>query len=237
MSSSAEAYSLAYKTHYNRKEYTEALKLYLMVIRDYPDSNEARYANQQIQNLKKQIDFNSIMFDDPSVNQIFEALNIRDAEKEKAIREESERRAAEKAAYNDKIEAVEQLRNNMILSTCSSLEGFHVIEQKGLVFGECLFKTGLLKQIDASFADFSSIISSGDQELSGTTEMLENARKYAINKMIAKAAKLGANAIIGIDSESSMGASIIHITIYGTAVNVEPIGQTESAVVCSATKC
>ena len=50
---------------------------------------------------------------------------------------------------------------------------------------------------------------------------MESAREYAIQKMISAAAEKGANAIVGIDSESSMGGEVMHVTIYGTAVRIE----------------
>ncbi len=67
----------------------------------------------------------------------------------------------------------------------------------------------------ASFAD--------DKELSGSSRLLESARNYAIRKMTSDAAARGANAVIGIDSETSFGGASIHIMIYGTAVRIEPI--------------
>lgn len=120
---------------------------------------------------------------------------------------------------------ISHYRDTMMLSTCPSIEGYTIKKQFGLVFGECLFKAGFLKSISATFANIGSVLSFGDQELAGTTALLDNAREYAINKMIDKAGDLGANAIIGIDSESSAGGDIIHIAIMGTAVYVEPIEQ------------
>lgn len=118
---------------------------------------------------------------------------------------------------------IAQNKDSMMLSTCPSIEGYKIKKQLGLVFGECLFKAGFLKSLSASFENIGAVLSFGDKELSGTTTLLDNAREYAINKMIDKAANLGANAIIGIDSESSAGGDIIHIAIMGTAVNIEPI--------------
>ena len=117
---------------------------------------------------------------------------------------------------------IEQYKTTMMLSTCPSIEGYTIKKQLGLVFGECMFKAGFLKSLSASFENLGAILSFGDQELSGTTTLLDNAREYAIEKMINKAANLGANAIIGIDSESSAGSDVIHIAIMGTAVFIEP---------------
>ena len=134
---------------------------------------------------------------------------------------------AEKIRQKEELENQQKLiahyKTSMMLSTCPSIEGYRIKKQFGLVFGECLFKAGFLKSLSASLENIGAVLSFGDQELSGTTTLLDNAREYAINKMIDKAANLGANAIIGIDSESSAGGDIIHIAIMGTAVFIEPI--------------
>ena len=115
----------------------------------------------------------------------------------------------------------EDALSSMILSTCPSLDGFHVKEYLGLVFGECAYKTGFMKSLSATFENMGDILSAGDKELSGTSRMLESAREYAIQKMKKAARARGANAVIGIESESSIGGDIMHITIYGTAVALD----------------
>ena len=120
---------------------------------------------------------------------------------------------------------IEANKSTMMLSTCPSMEGYKIKKQLGLVFGECLFKSGFLKSLSASFENIGAVLSFGDKELSCTTALLDNAREYAIRKMIDKAANLGANAIVGIDSESSAGGDIIHIAIMGTAVYLEPLEE------------
>ena len=84
---------------------------------------------------------------------------------------------------------------------------------------------GALKSFFAAMENIGAAFSFGDREMSGTTAIMDDAREYAINKMIDKAARLGANAIVGIDSESSSGGDFMHIAIMGTAVNIEPIEQ------------
>ena len=55
------------------------------------------------------------------------------------------------------------------------------------------------------------------------TTMCEQARDDAFNQMIAHAAELGANAIIGIRYDANeIGAGITEVLCYGTAVFVEP---------------
>ena len=158
-----------------------------------------------------------------------------DEDVEKAVehfKKYKEERAKKQSAYEEKRKQkllvekqIEENRSSMMLSTCPSMEGYKVKKQLGLVFGECLFKAGFLKSLSASFENIGAVLSFGDKELSGTTTLLDNAREYAIRKMIDKAANLGANAIVGIDSESSAGGDIIHIAIMGTAVYLEPVEE------------
>ena len=110
---------------------------------------------------------------------------------------------------------------NMILSTCQSVDGYKAVNQCGLVFGECIFKSGFLKRLSASIDNIGSALSLSETEFTGSMTLIQEARTYALNKMKREAANRGANAIIGIDSESSFGGDIIHITIYGTAVRLE----------------
>lgn len=117
----------------------------------------------------------------------------------------------------------DSLAKNMLLSSCQTLDGYHIAKYFGLVFGEVAFKSGFLKSLSASMDNLCDVLSFGDKELSGTAKILESSREYAINKLKMAAAALGANAVIGIDSESSVGADIMHITIYGTAVKIEKI--------------
>ena len=61
-----------------------------------------------------------------------------------------------------------------------------------------------------------------ERELTGTSELIANARKYAMEKFKRTAAEVGANAVLGIDLESSVGSDIVRVAIFGTAVIVIP---------------
>ena len=137
-----------------------------------------------------------------------------------------EKKAAERER-EEKLIAIEKARQEMILSTCQSVDGYRAVKQLGLVFGECAYKTGFFKSLSASLDNIGDVLSFGDRELSGTARILESARDYAINKMIEAAVQRGANAVLGIDSESSLGGDIMHVTIYGTAVLIEEITKKE----------
>ena len=153
---------------------------------------------------------------------------VADEDVERAVREfkayeveEFGDRLKREAAHKEQQKQIENAKKEMILSTCPSIDGFRITRQLGLVFGECAYKTGFFKTLSASIDNFGDSLSFGDKELSGTSRILESAREYAIQKMISAAAEKGANAIVGIDSESSMGGEVMHVTIYGTAVRIE----------------
>lgn len=110
--------------------------------------------------------------------------------------------------------------NSVMLSTCQFIDGYKTTKQYGLVFGETFIKMGFFKSLGASIENI-SIYLPGDRELSGTEKLFKDAREFAINKMKTEAYSLGANAIIGIDFETSIVNEIMHITINGTAVYVE----------------
>ena len=56
------------------------------------------------------------------------------------------------------------------------------------------------------------------------TELLEESRQEAMNRMIEKARSMGANAIVGIRfSTSNIAQGASELFVYGTAVVVDPI--------------
>ncbi len=114
---------------------------------------------------------------------------------------------------------------DIILTSCPSIDGYRATQQFGLVFGECVFKSNFFKRLSASFDDLGDVLSFGDKELSGSARLISDAREYALGKMVEAAANKGANAIIGIDAESSIGGELIHVMIYGTAVKIEKIAE------------
>jgi uncharacterized protein YbjQ (UPF0145 family) len=59
-------------------------------------------------------------------------------------------------------------------------------------------------------------------ELKGYTELLEESRKSATERMNAQAKQMGANAIVNVRfATSSVAAGAAEIYVYGTAVTVE----------------
>ena len=60
-------------------------------------------------------------------------------------------------------------------------------------------------------------------ELKGYTELLQEARKQALDRMSAQAQAMGANAVVNIRfSTSAVAQGAAELYAYGTAVRVEP---------------
>lgn len=130
--------------------------------------------------------------------------------------------AVEKKEISEKEKVrLTEAMNSMILASTSSIEGYKVIKQCGLVFGEVFYRSSMKDAFFASLDDGFNFSLTESEELNGIGSQVEKAREYAINKIKIEADKRGANAIVGIDAESSMGKDVMHVMIYGTAVVVE----------------
>ena len=61
-------------------------------------------------------------------------------------------------------------------------------------------------------------------EITEYTQMLEEARRHAVDRMVQNATIMGANAIIMMRFDSSeIGQTMSEIVAYGTAVVIEPV--------------
>ena len=85
----------------------------------------------------------------------------------------------------------------------------------GPVFGLIVRSMGFAKGIGASF----KALKGG--EVTQYTQLLEDSRRHAMDRMIENARLMGANAIVGMRFDSSkIGESLTEIVAYGTAVIV-----------------
>ena len=70
-----------------------------------------------------------------------------------------------------------------------------------------------------------SLRSLGGGEITEYTQLLEEARRHAIDRMVQNATTMGANAIVRMQFDSSeIGQTMSEIVAYGTAVVIEPEG-------------
>lgn len=104
----------------------------------------------------------------------------------------------------------------MILTNIESVPGRVIVEHLGLVQGSTI----RAKHFGRDFAAGLKNIVGG--ELRGYTELLQESRAEATNRMIAQARELGANAIVNVRfTTSSVAQGASEILAYGTAVRVE----------------
>lgn len=104
----------------------------------------------------------------------------------------------------------------MILTNLESVPGKTIREHYGIVNGSTVRSKHFGKDFAASLKN----IVGG--ELKGYTELLDEARKEATERMIAQAKALRANAVINIRySTSAVAQGAAEIYVYGTAVLVD----------------
>ncbi|MFO1507130.1 MAG: heavy metal-binding domain-containing protein [Lysobacterales bacterium] len=106
----------------------------------------------------------------------------------------------------------------MIIVTSENVAGYRIRETKGQVFGVVVRSRGLGGNV---MAGLRSIVGG---EISEYTQMLEEARRHAIDRLTANAEAMGANGIVVMRFDSAeIGQAMSEIVAYGTAVLLEPI--------------
>ena len=105
----------------------------------------------------------------------------------------------------------------MIVATTPFVAGHRITETKGHVYGLVVRSRGLGGNIAAA------VRSLAGGEIKEYTELLEDTRRQAIDRMVQNATLMGANAVISMRFDSSeIGSTMSEIVAYGTAVVVEP---------------
>ncbi len=103
----------------------------------------------------------------------------------------------------------------MILTNIDSVPGKKIVEHYGIVAGSTIRAKHIGKDIAASLKN----IIGG--ELKGYTELLQESRQQATDRMIKQAEEVGANAVINIRyATSAVAQGAAELFVYGTAVKV-----------------
>lgn len=104
----------------------------------------------------------------------------------------------------------------MILVNTESIPGYRVVETKGLVQGNTIRAKHLGRDIAAGLKNLVG------GELKGYTELLTESRRQAVERMIAQAQQLGANAVVNVRfTTSAVTQGAAELYAYGTAMVVE----------------
>lgn len=106
----------------------------------------------------------------------------------------------------------------MIVVTSSEIAGKRIVKTLGLVRGN----TARARHVGRDLLAFLRNLVGG--EVYEHTKMLAESREQSLDRMIAEAQSLGANAIIDVRfSTLGLAAGIAEMLVYGTAVIVEDI--------------
>jgi uncharacterized protein YbjQ (UPF0145 family) len=101
----------------------------------------------------------------------------------------------------------------MLIATTPFVAGYRVAETKGQIFGLVVRSRGLAGNVAAGLR---SLVGG---EIHEYTQLLEDTRRQAIDRMVQNATLVGANAVISMRFDSSeIGTSMSEIVAYGTAV-------------------
>jgi uncharacterized protein YbjQ (UPF0145 family) len=104
----------------------------------------------------------------------------------------------------------------MIIVTSEHITGYKITETKGQVFGLVVRSRGIGGNV---MAGLRSIVGG---EINEYTQMLEEARRHATDRMVQNAQAMGANAVVMMRFDSSeIGQTMSEIVAYGTAVVIE----------------
>jgi uncharacterized protein YbjQ (UPF0145 family) len=103
------------------------------------------------------------------------------------------------------------------MTTAFELPGVRIRENLGVCYGLVVRSMGFTGGVTASF----KALRRG--EVSEYTQLLEDSRRHAIDRMVENAQLLGADAVISVRFDSSeIGTQFTEVVAYGTAVKVEP---------------
>ena len=104
----------------------------------------------------------------------------------------------------------------MIHSNTETVPGKRIVQFYGVVTGSTVRAKHIGRDI---MAGFKNIVGG---ELKGYTELLNEARSDALERMTQQAESLGANAVVNVRfSTSSIAQGAAELFAYGTAVRVE----------------
>lgn len=108
----------------------------------------------------------------------------------------------------------------MIVVTTPDIAGARIEKTLGQAFGVVVRSRGIGGNL---MAGLRSIVGG---EITEYTEMLEEARRHALDRLVRNAAVMGANAVVAMRFDSSeIGDTMSEIVAYGTAVVTVPERQ------------
>jgi len=106
----------------------------------------------------------------------------------------------------------------MLVTTTNTIEGHRITNYYGIVTGEAIIGTNIVRDMLASISDVIGGRSSVYEE------KLSQARQIAIDEMCTQASSMGANGVIGVDLDYEViREGMMMVTACGTAIYEEKI--------------
>ena len=106
----------------------------------------------------------------------------------------------------------------MIITTTNNVPGMEIVEYKGFATGEVVAGINFIKDLGAGIRNLFG------GRVQGCEDEIIQARTEALKELEARAAEMGANAVIGVridfDGLGSDGNNMLLVTATGTAVVV-----------------
>ncbi len=105
----------------------------------------------------------------------------------------------------------------MMVTTTNDLPGYRVVATQGVVRGVIVRSRSVIGNIGAGLQS----LFGGDITI--YTQLAEDARQHAYDRMVEHATQMGANAILGMRYDANeIMEGVTEVLAYGTAVRVEP---------------
>lgn len=104
-------------------------------------------------------------------------------------------------------------------TTLSAPHGQRIVEELGLCWGLTVRSMGFSRGFTSSFKTLQR------GEVPKMTENYDDGRQEAVDRMVAFATQMGANAVIGVRFDSNgvgQDAGLQEVLAYGTAIRTEP---------------
>jgi len=104
----------------------------------------------------------------------------------------------------------------MILTNVETVPGKAIVEHYGLVTGSTIRAKHVGRDLMATLKNLVG------GELKGYTQLMQESRQQAVERMMEQASQLGATAIVNVRfSTSSVAQGAAELYAYGTAVKIE----------------
>jgi uncharacterized protein YbjQ (UPF0145 family) len=128
-----------------------------------------------------------------------------------------------KAAQLQENSEFERKKKEIMLTSSPSFEGYRIVEYKGFQNTTVVFKNSFRDSIIKPLQDLGRVFTFEASVMSGSMELIENGEKVAMDMFLEKVVNAGANAVIALDLENTLGNEYVKVQINGTAVCIEKI--------------